>query len=115
MMKEIIVDPLIETVKFHNEFGVRTCTVILNYETPHICVITAAQGDMSRKNMRQLMEYLNSNGVFKVKMWRINGHKAPYAEVEYEYITQEEVPFACWTIDISKYINRNKRDTAHVQ
>lgn len=108
MSKEIIIEPLIETVKFHDELGVRTCTLILNYETPNICVIASAQGDMTRKNMRQLMEYLNSKGVFKVKMWRLNGHKVPYGEVEYEY-TYEEVPCACWTIDIPKYINRDKR------
>lgn len=114
MMNEMIIEPLIETVKFHSESGIRTCTLVLNYETPNICVIASAQGDMTRKNMRQLMEYLNSKGVFKVKMWRLNGHKVPYAEVEYEY-TYEEVPCACWTIDIPKYINRNNRDTEHVQ
>jgi len=100
----MIIEPLIETAKFHDEQGTRTCTLVLNYELPCICVIGSAQGELTRKNMKQLIDYLISKNVHKVKIWRFKGHSVPFATME-----EETNDCYLWVIDLNKYKNRYKR------
>lgn len=102
----MIIEPLIETVKFHDEQGTRTCILVLNYEIPCICIIGSAQGELTRKNMKQLIDYLISKNVIKVKIWRFKGHSVPFATIEDE---TDEPHLCLWVIDLNKYKNRYKR------
>lgn len=100
----MIIEPLIETAKFHDEHGNRICTLVLNYELPCICIIGSAQGELTRKNMKQLIDYLISKNVVKVKIWRFKGHHVPFATME-----EETKDCYLWVIDLDKYKNRYKR------
>ena len=106
------IEPLIETAKFLDEQGNRTCTLVLNYELPCICIIGAAQGELTRKNMKQLIDYLISKNVKKVKIWRFKGHSVPFATLEDEATIEDETDeghLRLWVIDLNKYKSGYKR------
>lgn len=96
METKIRVEPVVEGVRiFHDD--VRVASLILTYEFRDVVTLSMAQGELTRKALRMVVQYLAGKGVRKLRCYRKNGQRMPggvLVEVGEEYSLWES------TIDV---------------